>query len=105
MKMVVAIVAVIIVLVGCGNGGHPAAQVETPTTTQGRAFTAGEEYAACIATARAIETAAAANLAKTGSFGTVADLVAAGYLKTAPKESWGLAVGADGSVDVSTCRP
>jgi hypothetical protein len=56
-----------------------------------------------VTTALSIEAAAAANFAKTGSFGTVADLVSAGYLKTAPKASWGLVVGADGTVDDSTC--
>jgi hypothetical protein len=40
---------------------------------------------------------------RTGNYGTVADLVAAGFLKSAPKPSWGLVVGPDGSVDDSTC--
>jgi hypothetical protein len=104
MKRVVAIAGLVIVLVGCSNGDR-STKVGSPTTTEPRAsLTAGEEYAACVATARTIEVAAAANYAKTGGYGTVADLVAAGYLKTAPQPSWGLVVGADGNVDDSTCR-
>ena len=104
MRRVVAIVGLIIALVGCSNDHH-AAKVVSPTTTEEHVASpvAGEEYAACVASARTIETAAAANYAKTGGYGTVADLVTAGYLKNVPKASWGLVVGADGNVDDSTC--
>lgn len=90
-----------ILLAGCGND-HPATRAAASTTTTAERVAPGE-HAACVTTALSIEAAAAANFAKTGSFGTVADLVAAGYLKTAPKASWGLVVGADGTVDDSTC--
>jgi hypothetical protein len=107
-QCIVRTLAVVVVLVvglaACGGGSdEPTAKPGAPTTTAGVGFTAAAAHAACVASARAIETAAALDYAKSGSYGTVADLVSAGFLRNAPDPSWGLTIGPDGTVDDSTC--
>jgi len=91
-------------VVACGGGSDASsAKTGAPTTTAGVGFTGEAATAACVASARAIESAAALNYAKSGSYGTIADLVTAGYLRNAPDPSWHLTIGPDGTVDDSTC--
>jgi hypothetical protein len=101
-----AVVASLVVgLAACGGGSdQPTGKAAGgPTTTAGVGFTGEAAHAACVASARAIEAAAAVNYAKSGNYGTVADLVSAGLLRNAPDPSWKLAIGPDGTVDDSTC--
>jgi len=98
------VVLVVLGLAACGGGSdEPSAKAGAPTTTAGSGFTSGATHAACVASARAIEAAAAINYAKSGSYGTVADLVSSGFLRNAPDPSWRLTIGPDGTVDDSTC--
>ena len=99
-----ALVASLLVgLAACGGSSEPATKSGAPTTTAGLGFSGAAAHAACVASARAIEAAAALNYAKSGSYGTIDDLVTAGFLKNAPDPSWGLTIGADGTVDDATC--
>src|SRR5262249_31074284 len=98
------VVLVVVGLAACGGGSdEPSAKAGAPTTTAGSGVTSGAAHAACVASARAIEAAAGLHYAKSGSYGTVADLVSAGFLRNAPDPSWGLTIGPDGTVDDSTC--
>ena len=100
-----AIVCAVIGLGACGGDDQPSAKTGVTTTTAAKdfPFAGAGGHAACVTSARAIEAAAAIYYAQKGSYGTIADLVAAGYLRTAPDPTWGLVIRPDGSVDDSTC--
>jgi prepilin-type N-terminal cleavage/methylation domain-containing protein len=67
------------------------------------AFQNTGDHEACVSTARTVEAANAAYYAKNQAWAAnVGALVSAGYLKTAPKAAWGIAVaGSDAVTD--TC--
>lgn len=101
----IAIASAVIGLTACGGGDEPSATTGATTTTAPAQFPLADpaRHAACVATARAIEAAAAIYYAQSGSYGTVDDLVAKRFLRTPPDPSWGLVIGPDGTVDDSTC--
>ena len=108
-NIVTTLALVVLLVVGvaaCGGSDESSAKTDGGTTTTAALefpFSGAGGHAACITSARAIESAAAINYAKTGSYGTIDDLVTAGYLRNAPDPSWGLTIGPDGTVDDSTC--
>jgi hypothetical protein len=102
-RMSTAAALFLVVLGACGGGGGGGNASSTTTVTTLGGVPGFADHTACVASARAIEVAAAVNYAKTGSYGSVADLVNAGYLRSAPKASWALVVGPDGTVNDSTC--
>src|SRR6266481_4644667 len=96
MTRAVAVVGLVLVLAACDSGGDgTTAAPSAPSVATTRQFAIADvaDHAACVASARAIEAAALAHYASTGSYGSVDDLVKAGYLKSAPNAAWGLVVG------------
>ena|SRR5436190_18941599 len=100
-----AVVSLVFGLAACGGSGESTTKTGGTTTTARAEFgpSRAAEQVACVGSARAIEAAAALNYAKSGSYGTIDELVTAGYLEQAPDPSWGLTIGAGGTVDTSTC--
>src|SRR5215218_44835 len=96
------VVSLVLGLTACGGSGGSTTKTGGTTTTSARTElgpSRGADQAACVGSARAIEAAAALNYAKSGSYGTIDELVAADYLEKAPDPSWGLTIGAGGTVD------